>query len=597
MFFSKFKLFFWSINQLVRAAPYDSALLIFLIIIQGIVPGLSLYVIENLINFLSSAQSTADFPYSLVILWSTILFFDYALAPLVSIVRIQLNEKILTHCNILLMQKSNSFAGLEPFEDINFYDQIQFLKDEAKRKPLNFVYIIVGTLKDAISLFSIIFILATLNFWIPIYILLASLPHAISMMRFEKLSWDQMLFQSPQARRMAWFSSITLDDKAAQEIRLFGFGDYFIQGYMNLAERFSLNFRKERFYQSMQSIALSSLTVIGYSAIFIWILLYTLSKEIEIGSSIIILQAFVMTQTLLSSFMQNFAMIFPVISFFEKLRKLLGLKFAISHNEKGKTPFNGLGNKICFENVSFKYPDGRLALKNINLTIKANEKIALVGENGAGKSTLIKLLMRMYDPTEGRITIDGVDLKELNILEWRKSIGAVFQDFGKYHLTAQENIGLGDYTSISSLDKIHHAAIKGGFNEVFERLPEKENTLLGKEFGGTSLSVGEWQKLAMSRAFMRDAEILILDEPTASLDPKSEHEVFKKFSTNADNKTTIFITHRLGSVLMADRIIVMKSGRIVEEGTHHELISSKGDYQVLFTMQASRYENISQASK
>lgn len=587
---SNLRISLWSLRQLIHTAPFISIFLLLLIFVQGIVPGLSLFVIERLVNWISLNSNVSNFPLVLVILWGGVLFIDFALSPLVSVIRIHLNEKILTHYNILLMEKANSFEGLEPFEDAGFYDQVQFLKEESKRKPLNFVYIIVGCLKDIFSLASIIFILATTSFWIPFFILLASIPHAYSTMRLEKISWDQMLFRSPQARKMAWFSSITLDNKVAQEIRLFGFGGYLIRCYKELAGTFHDEFKAKRLKQCFISIVLSSFTIVGYLAIFTWIILEAVNLHISTGVVVITLQAFVMVQSQISAFMQDIAMLFPVLGFFKKLKEFVEKKFLIdSSTNSNAQSFDGFSKRICFENVSFSYQDGRKVLSQINLIIEPKEKIAIVGENGAGKSTLVKLLMRLYDPTEGRITVDGIDLRNIELQSWRNQISAVFQDFCQYNMTVQENIGLGDIQNMHSKEKINSAAKKGGFSDVIDGLPNKLNTLIGKEFGGTSLSGGEWQKLAMSRAFMKKAEILILDEPTASLDPKSEYQVFQKFSENTENKTTIFITHRLGSVMMADRIIVMKNGKIIEQGTHDALINHESDYKKYFVMQAAQY--------
>ena len=282
-------------------------------------------------------------------------------------------------------------------------------------------------------------------------------------------------------------------------------------------------------------------------------------------------------------------MCIPVLKFFESLKDFLSKNISLDvQKSRSPIPLHTFTQEIRFENVSFSYPGGREGLRNISFTIKPNETVAIVGKNGAGKSTLIKLLMRLYDPTEGTIYIDGHDLRHIEISSWRKQLSACFQDFGKYHLSIRENIGLGEPSHINSPQHIQAAAEKGGAH-IFNRLSEKFETLLGKEFGGTSLSGGEWQKLAMSRAFMKEAQILIFDEPTASLDPQSEHEIFQRFQAQAEGKTTILITHRLGSISMAHRILVMKEGSIVEQGTHRDLLHNNGEYASMYHIQASRY--------
>jgi len=274
--------------------------------------------------------------------------------------------------------------------------------------------------------------------------------------------------------------------------------------------------------------------------------------------------------------------------FFEKLRQFL-LAAPLHEKVTSKSP-TLLNKEIIFENVSFTYPDGRVALKNISFTIHVGERIALVGENGAGKTTLIKLLLGLHKPTSGCIFVDGISINELDKSLWRKKISAIFQDFGQYHFTVKENIGIANIELLQKEGQIKKAASRGGFAEIAESLPQSFDTVLGKELGGTNLSGGEWQKLALSRAFMRDADLLILDEPTASLDPQSEYELFERFSEMTKEKTSILITHRLGSVSMADRILVMKDGLLVEEGDHEYLYKEGQEYKKLFSMQAKRYQ-------
>jgi ATP-binding cassette subfamily B protein len=244
--------------------------------------------------------------------------------------------------------------------------------------------------------------------------------------------------------------------------------------------------------------------------------------------------------------------------------------------------------EISFENVSFSYPNGRCALTNVSFKIRKGEKIALVGHNGAGKSTIVKLLLRFYDPAEGRITVDGVDLKTINIQNWRSLISGSFQDFGHYHFTVRESILLGNIHA--NEEHILQAAKAGELEKTLQNLPKGLSTPLGKEFGGTSLSGGEWQKIAMARSFVKNASLLILDEPTASLDPKSEIEVFNQFADASSGKTVLLITHRLGSIKMADRILVFKFGKLVEEGTQVYLLKANQKYAHLFFQQAKQYQ-------
>lgn len=581
----------WGIRQLFIAASKESCILSFLILLQGIIPACSLFVIQGIINWIFASTSGIEiFPWSLVVAWGGILLIGTIINSITSLIQIHLNEKSLSHCNVLLMEKANTIEGLAPFENPKLYDQIQFLKNESARRPLNFVYIITGLVKDTITLCSILFILSTLNAWAPLFVLISSIPHAISTYWFEKQSWTDMLFRSPHSRRLAWFSSTTLDERFAKEIRLFGFGHFLVDQYQKLAKSSHAALGLERWKKSFGCISLSLLTVLGNFILFILLIIQAKQGHLSAGSVVMALQALVMVQMELNGLIQDIGMLAQTVLFFEKFHAFLKTDYCFLPSVNKNTPaYSSLNpEEIRFEDVSFSYPDGRMGLSNISFSIPIGKKVAIVGENGSGKSTLVKLLARFYDPTKGRILVNGVDLRDLDIHSWRDKLSVVFQDFGHYHLSVKENIGIS--RSSFHLEEIAEAAKKGGFDSVVSKLPEGFDALLGKEFGGTSLSGGEWQKLAMSRAFFRNTPILILDEPTAALDPKSEHDVFQKFAENVEGKTALFITHRLGSVKMADHILVLKNGELIEEGSHGKLIAKeKGEYAHLFSLQASQY--------
>lgn len=574
----------WAVRTLFVAAPIEMVCLNFFIIVQGLVPAVSLYAIRSIIDWVSSSTL---FPVAFIILWALMLFADIALSPIISVIRLRLNEKILLYFNLLLMEKANTIKSLIPFENSKIYDEIQFLKSEASRRPLNFVYISTGFAKDVIALFSVLLLLGSLEWWIPIGMLISSLPHAVATLWFEKQAWDQMLFSGQEARKSAWISSLILNDRAAKEIRLFGFGGFLIERYRHMMEQMHQKISQGRWQQSILFVFLSSLTVAGNITIIALILMGAKKGIYQLGSLVIAIQALVMMQLQLIGCVSNLGMCTPCLLFFKKLRHFLMSNPCPFSQQDSGIPLP-LFQEIRFNNVSFSYSDGRKALSNVNLAMKRGEKLAIVGENGAGKSTLVKLLLRFYDPTEGTITVDGVDLKTLNLEMWRSAIGAVFQDFGQYHFTVSENIALGN-RKISE-DHISHAVLKGGFQSTLERLPKGLNTELGKEFDGTTLSGGEWQRLAMSRAFVKEAHFLILDEPTSSLDPECEQEIFQKFSDHLDGKTALLITHRLGTVKMANRILVFKKGELIEDGTHSALLKIQGEYHHLYNLQANQYQ-------
>jgi ATP-binding cassette subfamily B protein len=278
-------------------------------------------------------------------------------------------------------------------------------------------------------------------------------------------------------------------------------------------------------------------------------------------------------------------MLYESLLYFERLEGFLARSSALAPSNAGRM-VRGF-EEIRFENVGFSYPDGRRAMEGISFVMRRGERLALVGENGAGKTTLVKLLLRFYDPSEGRILVDGVDLRELDLKAWRRLVAAVFQDFGRYALTLRENIVLADLEHQADPARLEEAARAGGASELLRRLGAE--ALLSKAFGGTELSLGEWQRLALARAFFRQAELLILDEPTASLDPKEEAHLYGRFAELAQGKTVLLITHRLASVQMADRILVLREGRLVEEGSHQALLRHNGVYAELWRLQAEGY--------
>lgn len=585
-FFIKSKAIYFGIQQLVKAAPKEMVLIVSIIFLQSFIPSFSLIIVRDFINWIAIPQQT--FPTSLIILWGILLSLDAILSPIAAVIRVHLNEKAIAHCNLLLMEKANSIESLTPFEDSKIYDEIQFLKTEAIKRPLNFVFLISDFLKTTMTIFSVQIVLIQLGWWLPLLVILGCMPQAFSTYWLQKQSWDQMLLRSPEARRMAWFAAQTLDERASKEIRLFGFGEFLVKQYKILAHSFHSAMSSYRWKTSWQSIAFSMLSVIGNLSIFTLLIFEAKKGEISTGTIVMALQALVVVQMQLDGFIQDIGLLIPNVLFFDKLKTFLTSSFQFfSKTEYKIIPSLFPQHEICFDKVSFSYPDGRKVLSNISFSIIIGQKIAIVGDNGAGKSTIVKLLTRLYEPTEGRIIVDGIDLKEIDLSAWRERISVIFQDFGHYHLNARDNIGISNIPY--SLQEIAHAAKQGGFDSVLSKLPNGYDSMLGKEFGGTSLSGGEWQKLAMSRAFLKKAKILILDEPTAALDPKSEHEVFQRFAENIENRTTFFITHRLGSVRMADIIFVLKDGQLIEKGTHESLMKNGKEYAHLFSLQAERY--------
>ncbi|WP_236144195.1 ABC transporter ATP-binding protein [Nostoc sp. CMAA1605] len=325
--------------------------------------------------------------------------------------------------------------------------------------------------------------------------------------------------------------------------------------------------------------------------LFYWVVKQAFQGKFSPGSVLLLVQSLTYFQQNLAAFVGNGLELWENVLYMQQFFNFLDSASSMLLTVPGEKTPSPILTGITFENVYFRYPDAQAwAVKNISFTLHPGETVAIVGENGAGKTTIIKLLTRLYDPTQGRILVDGVDLKHLNLQEWRQQIAGVFQDFGRYALTLGENIALSNLQALENRDLLRFAIERADIIQLVTQFPTGEDTPLGKQFSGTELSGGQWQKLALARAFVRQqAQILLLDEPTAALDPRSEYELYQRFVELAQGKTTILITHRLASVRMAQRILVLKAGQLIEDGTHQELLSHGGEYTTLWNMQIRQY--------
>lgn len=585
------KVLIYSLRLIGRAAPKETTFLFLCLIVQGLIPALALLVIRDSIHLLAHLSNIATFPWQLFVLWGVVLLSETVFEPILSFIRLRLNEKVLAHFNILLMKKANSLAGLDFLEDRQSASELKELKDQIRSRPLNLIYILTGLFRESISLFSIFLLLSTVVWWLPVLVFISAIPHTISTIWREKQAWDIALFRSPETQKMAALSQQSLDLRSAKEIRLFGFGDFLIKKYQAIFHDFQKEMNQERRTLFSRFVLLSFPSILGDFLTFYLVISCALAGQFKSSEVVMALQGLMTTQKMIGFLTQHLGMFAQTFSFFEKFHDFV--KNAKSRIRLARAPriLSSLKGRISFRNVSFSYLKEQKVLQGIDLNLKAGETVAIVGENGAGKSTLVKLLCRFYDPTDGSIAIDDMDLKELDLSWWRSNLSCVMQDFAKYPLTVRENIGIGDWHQLNDSVRIKEAAFKGGIHTI--KLPNGHDTFLGKSFGGTSLSGGEWQKIALARAFMRRSKLLILDEPTSSLDARSEREVFHSFSELARDQTAILITHRLGSISMADRILVMKQGAIIEEGTHDTLLRQGGEYATLYEMQAANYQKTS----
>ncbi|MDM7324519.1 MAG: ABC transporter ATP-binding protein [Thermus sp.] len=510
---------------------------------------------------------------------------DFLLVPWVTYLQGVVNERLTARVHLLLMEKAAGLPDLTPFEDASFYDELQVLRDQAPYQPLNLLIFFGNAFRGGIAVAGVLLLLLTLAPLFPLLLLLATLPQALLTFRLQKGVWEAVLFSAPEARRMRYYAEVLLNPEEAKEVRLFSLLPFFRRRYLDAFRRLHQGLRRARGRQALEASLLVLLSAL-FTALALFLgLRQALLGLSGLGNLVLLLQSVGSLQQNLYSLVQDGGMLYESLLYFERLEGFLARPSALAPSSAGR-PIQRF-EEIFFENVGFSYLDGRRALEGISFRLRRGERLALVGENGAGKTTLIKLLLRFYDPSDGRILVDGVDLREIDLGAWRRLVAAVFQDFGRYALTLRENIVLADLEHQSDFGRLEEAAGAGGARELLRRLGSE--ALLSKAFGGTELSMGEWQRIALSRAFFRRAELLVLDEPTASLDPKEEAHLYRRFAELAQGKTVLLVTHRLASVQMADRILVLREGRLVEEGSHQALLHRNGLYAELWRLQAEGY--------
>jgi ATP-binding cassette subfamily B protein len=476
------------------------------------------------------------------------------------------------------------------FEHPDYYDRLQNARREGGYKPVELINDTFQIIQNTITLLSFAVLMLRFSPWLVLILLATSIPSFIAETRFSEQGFRLLTRRAPETRRINYLARLLTEDTAAKEIKLFNLGDKLLARYTELFAKFFAEDKSLAVRRAVVGFALGLIATLGFYGSYAWIVWRTVQGQISLGDMTLYLTIFRQGQSTFQSILGGLGNIYENNLFMANYFDFLGLKPQMQVAGARKLP-GSIKHGVEFRGVGFRYPESEeWVLRGIDLSIRAGEKIALVGHNGAGKTTLIKLLSRLYDPTEGAILIDGVDIRELEPVDLRQRIGVIFQDFVRYHMPARENIAFGQIEAAERMDRIVDAAVKSGAHALIEELPEGYETMLGRWFhGGHELSLGQWQRIALARAFMRDAEILVLDEPTASLDAQTEYEIFQHFKQLTDGKTAILISHRFSTVRMADRIVVIQDGRIAESGSHEQLLRSEGIYAELFSLQAEGY--------
>jgi ATP-binding cassette subfamily B protein len=564
---------------------------------QGILPALTAFVTASLfqavINAIGQhgAHGTTQVVIWLVVAQFAIQVVSSLLSTLANIVQQLLQEKTTYAVQLQVMEKANTL-DLRFFEDSEFYDSLQQAQREASTRPISMISQTFGMGRTLVTLFSMLFILVHLAWWIAILALLAPIPAFYADVRYGWWGYQLMRRQSPLRREMAYYNSLLTTDTYNKEVKLFTLGSFFIVLFRGLATRFYGEARNLIVPRYLASFAWEQGSTLVNGLIYLYVALQAVLGYINFGGLALYTQAALSLGGSFDSLLTGISSAYENNLFINTLFDFLDYHPSIVSPEHGRS-LGDAGLHIEFLNVTFSYPGHEpkgQALHNVSFSIHPGEAVALVGSNGAGKTTIVKLLTRLYDPDEGQILINGHDIKEYDLDALRSRIGVIFQDYVTYYLTAGRNIGVGKVEAINDQASIREAAAKSGADAVIEKLPEAYESMLGKWFEhGQQLSGGEWQKVALARAFMRDAQLLILDEPTSSLDPQAEYEVFTHFRELTRGRSAIFISHRFSTVRLANRILVLEHGEILEEGSHSDLLAQAGRYNELFQLQAEAY--------
>ena len=582
-----------------KADAFLTIVFILLLILASTLPGLSALVIKYVVDQISYSiidtnQVQEDGATYRHIFWGGIFIFSqvayFIINPASEAIRTTLCDRLQRKVDQMIMETSASLPGLFYFETPKFYDRLQYLQRHTFL-PETMLWIISASIRNFVTLIFILFLLFKIDWVIPLVLVIVSVPHLIVQLRHYKKSYDVMWSNVPESRKLDYYFQIMVDPKTIKEIKTLNIGKYFINRYSTGFDKILKTVKAVKIDHAHLTSKFALLSGIGLASMYVYVTYLVIKGDITPGDIALYFSAVTTVQETLWMFTLMSGRLSEVAFQYRDFMKFLNLKPVLAELERHEHQKSL--STIEFRNVHFSYPESATEiLRGVSFTINAGETVALIGDNGAGKSTIVKLLCRFYDPTSGCILTNGVDLRQYEVDSWRNNISAIFQDFSRFSLTVRENIGIGKVENVDDLALIKEAAEKGMATPLIAKLANGYSTLLGRQFaGGVDLSEGEWQKVAMARAFVRsDAGLLILDEPTSALDAEAEYSMYLRFKELTQGKITLLISHRLSTVKMADRIIVLDKGSIAEDGSHAELMAADGKYASMFKMQADRYK-------
>jgi len=502
-----------------------------------------------------------------------------------------LQNSVSMRIQLMVMEKAATL-DLAFYEDPASYDLLRRAQNDSISRPVLMIATVFGLVQTLLTFATMIALLIVVSPVLALLALVSPIPAFIADTRYGWRGYNIARWGSRLMRRMNYLVSLVTTDSFAKEVKLFGLGGYFIERYRLIANAFYSSQRGQLVRRYLTGFAWGNLSTIATSVTYLYVALQAIAGRLTLGDLTLYTQAAMSVQSSIQSILGGFSGMYEHNLYLNNLYELMAMQPSMPVPAKPAEVPQPLRGEIRFDNVSFAYPGAdKNAVTDLSFTVKAGETLAVVGRNGAGKTTLFKLICRLYDPSGGRILIDGIDLRDFEPDQLRRQIGAMFQDYVDYQATASENIGLGNVPEIADREAVVSASKQAGSDELIANLPEGYDTALGKWFdAGVNLSGGEWQKVALARAFMReDARILLLDEPTSALDAQAEYDLFERLRSLTHGRTAVYISHRFSTVRRADRIIFLEHGRLAEEGTHQELMRLDGRYAQLFRMQAAAY--------
>lgn len=566
-------------------------------ILQAAIPVAMLYVGKEIIDLILAAladnQSLIPNPQSPIWFWVGAEFVlavaNSLLGRAITLTESLLGDLVSNDSSVRIMRHAATL-DLFQFENAEFYDKLERARTQTTGRTM-LMGMVMSQVQDFITMLFLVGGLAAFNPWLIVILVVAVIPSFLGETHFNRKSYSLTNSWTPERRELDYLRYIGASNETAKEIKIFGLENFITDRFKNISDKYYEANKGLTIKRAAWGSLFSFIGTASYYGAYVFIIVQTVTGAITVGTLTFLAGSFQRMQGLLSGVMSRFSRVSEMALYLQDFFDFLELKPLSDNHQGGKKVPRPIRQGFEFQNVSFKYPGSEeWALRNLSFTLHAGEKLALVGENGAGKTTIVKLLAHLYEPDEGRILLDGVDLCDHDPVDLRSQIGIIFQDYFRYMFTASENISVGNIAERANRPLVEVSAEKSLADTVVSTLPKKYEQMLGKRFaGGVELSGGQWQKIALARAYMRDAQLVILDEPTAALDARAEHEVFVRFAELMKGKAAVLISHRFSTVRMADRILFLEHGQLLEIGSHEELLAKKGKYAELFRLQAKGY--------